>query len=207
MSKMTIHRGLSELKLIDAKVTKLIENLQPTAIIQKGRKIGGHLDKEIFEANAKSTLDSIRDLLRRKSLIKTAIVKANTETQVTVAGVPMSVADAITHKEAVKLKKALVASLVSKSKATLSFLNKHNEEVEKKVQSNLEAMLGKDSTTVSKDDIDMIRKPFMEANEAHLVDPLNVDKLVETISSEVESFEAEVDAVLSESNAITYIEI
>ena len=47
----------------------------------------------------------------------------------------------------------------------------------------------------------------MDANEFHLFDPLKVAEKVESMEKEVADFEMEVDAVLSEINAVTFIEV
>jgi hypothetical protein len=75
------------------------------------------------------------------------------------------------------------------------------------VQSILEATFGKENVKAGKDDVESVRKPYMEANEFHLFDPLSVDSKIEALEKEIGDFEAEVDAVLSEINAITIIEI
>ena len=48
---------------------------------------------------------------------------------------------------------------------------------------------------------------FIETNESHLVDPLEVVDLMNDLQDEVEGFETEIDATLSEANAITVIEV
>lgn len=47
----------------------------------------------------------------------------------------------------------------------------------------------------------------MKRNEYELLDPLNVKNVIETMEDCINEFESEVDAVLSESNATTIIEI
>jgi hypothetical protein len=47
----------------------------------------------------------------------------------------------------------------------------------------------------------------MESNEWHLSDPLNIVDKIDALEKEVSEFETEVDATLSEINAITFIEI
>lgn len=204
---MTIHRGLSELKLIDAKIQKQIDEILPTGLYQKDKLVNGVHKKEDFQANAQSKFDSVKDLIERKAKIKNAIVESNSRTMVEVAGKHMSVADAISHKALIKFKKSLIDSLEKKHKYAIGELNKYNEGVNANVQKILEATFGKENVKAGKDDVDAVRKPYMDANEAHLFDPLSVDKTVEALEKEVTEFEAEVDAVLSESNAITIIEV
>ena len=52
-----------------------------------------------------------------------------------------------------------------------------------------------------------IVEPFVKRNEFHLVDPLNIENKIRELEKEVDDFELEVDAALSEINAITTIEI
>ena len=204
---MTIHRALSELKLIDARIEKQTTELVPTGIYQKGKLIARYITEAEFEAVATGRFQSITDLIARKSAIKSAIVQSNGYTRVTVAGKEMTVADAINQKGAVKFKTALIEKLKSSFRASLAAMNKENAVVEQNVQRILEATFGKENVTVSAKDMDAVRVPYIEANEFHLFDPLNVEKTAEAMEKDVAEFEAEVDAVLSESNAVTFITV
>lgn len=206
MEKMTIHRGLSELKLIDAKIEKQINEVLPSGIYQKGKLIEGYVKEEDFEKNAKSKFDSVNDLISRKTKIKSAIVDANGKTQVKIGEKEMSIADAINFKGVLKFKKKLIETLKAKHRQAIGALNKNNEMVNANVQRILEATFGKENVKVGDKDVDAVRKPYLEANEFHLFDPLKVDETVEKLEKEVSEFEAEVDAVLSEINAVTIIE-
>lgn len=205
--KMTIHRALSELKLIDSKIEKQIAEIVPTGIFQKGKLINGFMQEKDFEEAAKSKYQSVTDLIGRKNAIKSAIVQANGVTQVTVGEKQMTIADAINFKAVVKFKKQLVARLKQLHQGAVANLNTNNEIVEQNVQNLLAAALGKDSVKADAKDVDSIRKPFLEANEFHLFDPLEVTKKVEAMEQEVGNFEMEVDAALSEINAVTFIEV
>jgi hypothetical protein len=206
MEKMTIHRALSELKLIDAKIEKQTAEVVPSGILQKGKLVEGYITEADFEKNAKSKFDSVNDLITRKTTIKSAIVRANGVTQVTVAGKGMSIADAINFKGIIKFKKKLIETLKAKHRQAVGALNKNNELVNANVQRILEATFGKENVKVGKEDVEAVRKPYMEANEFHLFDPLKVDDTVTAMEKELSEFEAEVDAVLSEINAVTIIE-
>ena len=61
--------------------------------------------------------------------------------------------------------------------------------------------------TVDSDAMKALRKTYIENNTYDLIDPLNVTKLIEDLSNEVDNFNIEVDAALSVSNAVTVIEI
>lgn len=207
MEKMTIHRALSELKLIDAKIDKQIKDINPSGIFQKGKLVEGVYDKDTFQHGATSKFQSVNDLIERKTRIKSAIVDANGKTSVTVGGKPMSIADAINFKAVIKFKKALIESLRAKHRASVAALNKNNDIVNANVQRILEATFGKENVKAGSNDVDAVRTPYMESNEFHLFDPLKVDATIETLEKEVADFEADIDATLSEINAVTFIEI
>jgi hypothetical protein len=207
MEKMTIHRALSELKLIDAKIEKQTVDIYPVGLYQKDKKIGSLHTPEEFAVSAQSKYDSVMGLIERKVAIKKAIVEANAKTKVKVAGKEMTIADAITYKAVVNFKSQLADSLRSKFLSAVGAMNKSNEQIEKNCQAILEATFGKESTKVSSGDLENVRKPYMDANEVRLFDPLKIQERIETIENEVEAFKTEVDAVLSEINATTFIEI
>ena len=209
--KMTIHRGLAELKLIDSRIAKAVDSIVPSGMMQKDKPVAGmNMTKEDFEKEAKAKMQSVTDLINRKSKIKNAIVKANAKTKVTVDGKTMTIADAINFKSVIALKRTLASSLFNKHSTVVSKINVENEKVNGIALENAKIMIGKEgdgNVKATDADVKAIVEPFVERNELHLVDPLNVEKSVEAIEQEVDGFELEIDAVLSEINAVTFIEI
>lgn len=209
-TKMTIHRALAELKLIDSKIEKSISVIDPTGLRQEGKLVNGFAEQTEFEENAKAKLQSVNDLINRKTAIKSAIVKANGTTPVIIAEKSMTIADAINFKTVIIYKKQLIAQLSSKHNSTKSHFTTENEKMKQVALDNAKIMIGKqgdDRVKPTDEDVKNIVEPFVKRNEFHLVDPLKVGSLVESMQKEVEDFEIEVDAVLSEINAITIIEI
>jgi len=206
MTKVTIHRALSELKLIDSKIAKKINDIIPLGIYQKDKLVNGLSTKEDFSKAAQSNYQSTIDLINQKQKVKTAIVSANAVTKLKVGDSEMTIADAITEKANVKLKKDLINKLKASHQHVVGALNKNNETVQTNLQRLLEATFGKDGVKAGKDDVEAVRKPFIEANEFHLHDPLKVLELISDLDAKVSAFEAEVDAALSEINAVTFIE-
>jgi len=209
-TKMTIHRALSELKLIDARIEKAINVVEPTGLMQANKPVNGFYAKEDFEKDTKATYQSVTDLIDRKNAIKSAIVKANGQTTVKIGEKTMTIADAINFKAVIIVKKSLINRLTQKHNAVKAKFTQENERVNNVALENAKIMLGKqDDNRVKPNDEDVkkIVEPFVKRNEFHLVDPLNAEELTENLQNEVNEFEAEVDAVLSEINAITVIEI
>lgn len=210
MEKMTIHRALAELKLIDARIEKAIQLVEPTGLMQEGKPVNGFYSKDDFEKEAKSKYQSVVDLIDRKNAIKSAIVKANGTTKVKIANKEMTIADAINFKTVIVVRKNLIATLKKKHLAVKAKFTTENEKVNNVALENAKIMIGKqgdDKVKPTDNDVKAIVEPFVRRNELHLVDPLKVEELTEKLQTEVDNFETEVDAVLSEINAITLIEI
>jgi len=204
---MTIHRGLAELKLIDAKITKQTGEILPSGIYQKGKLVNGYFTEVDFKTSAESKYQSVVDLISRKGLIKSAIVNANGITNVTVGEKTMTIADAINLKAAIKFKKELASKLKAIHNGAVGQMNKNNEIVNQNLEILLQNLFGKESTKVDVKDLDAVRVPYLDANAFHLYNPLDIDKKVEVLEKEVSDFEMEVDAALSEINATTFIEV
>lgn len=206
MEKMTIHRGLSELKTIKSRIEKGIKELSVANVVQKDKKISGIMTAEEFTKLANSGYDSITAMIARQSKIKKAIVDSNSKTQVKVGEKTMSVADAITQKDMIVLRKAFLDKLEAQLREATAAINRNNEIVQANSLKILEATFGKDQTKVSKDDVDNVQKPYIANNEWSLVDPLKISDKIAALGKEISDFETEVDAVLSESNAVSFIE-
>ena len=207
MEKMTLHRALAELKLIDKKIDKLISTIEPTGVMQKNKLVNALYKKEDFEKEAKAKYQAIADLIKRKEAIKTEIVKANVKTTVEVANEKMTIAEAINRKNVIELNKTLVKTITQKYRNSVANVEANNKKVEDNAIRLAEAALTKDNVKINDGDAVAITKPYIETNEFHLVDPLGAEKLIEKLDNEISEFETEIDAVLSEANAITVIEI
>lgn len=204
--KMTIHRGLAELKLTDSKIEKQIQELLPVGVYQKGKKINNIATEEEYKTVSSARYQSIESLMDRKIKLKSAIVKANSITMVKIAGKDMTIAEAINFKGVIILRKKLLDKLTQSRTLYVGEMNKQNAVVDTNLQNILLSMYGKDQTKVSPEDLDNVRKPFIESNTWHLFDPLKIDALIEKITKEIGDFEVECDATLSEINAVTTIE-
>jgi hypothetical protein len=207
MATMTIHRALSELKLIDARILKQISEITPVGMYQKDKPINNVINPQEFTASAKSKWDSINSLLERKIKIKSAINQSNVNTNVSLGGKTYNITEAINFKLSIPVREELVKTLKARLSSVTAILNKNNEVVDKNANEILKAALGKDSVDIKKDDVDSILVPFKEKNEFKLYDPLEIQKKIDDIEKEISEFKTEIDATLSEKNSITTITV
>lgn len=208
--KMTIHRALSELKLIDSKIEKSINEICPIGMYQEGKLIDNFLPLEDFNKLTNAKYQSVNDLIERKNKIKSAIVKANAETIVTIAGKKYTIAEAINFKKVIEIKKILLDKLVTYSDKIKSKVNFENDKIYKTALENAKIILGKqgdDKVKATDEDVKNIVDPFVKRNEYKIIDPLKIDTLIENLTNEIDSFEVDVDSVLSEINSLTFIEL
>ena len=96
--------------------------------------------------------------------------------------------------------------MVNKRREAINKLSLVNEMLPSRLEDYLTAILG-NKDHAKKEEVELHTKSFMERNEYVLIDPLHLDKRIEEWEERISSFKAEVDAVLSESNAITKITI
>lgn len=204
--EMSITRGLSELKLLDSRITRNINGLKLVASNKKSAKnVDGIYTIETFEQNALANYQSVMDLIERKKRIKSLIVESNASTIVEIGGNKMTVADAIERKNNIEYEKSLLRLMRNQRNSAKADVCMRNERVDEKLDEILSAMLGKEgSKNVDKSTNEFALK-YREDNEFIVLDPLNIEVKIKSLEEEIENFENEVDFVLSESNTITKI--
>lgn len=208
MSKITIHRALSELKLLDARINRAISDLNVAGVKKNSGSLVAdtRLTPEQFAAQAQSGMDSVLGLIERRDTIKRAIVQSNATTQVEIGGVKYTVAEAIERKTSIQYDKALYQKLNQAKTGMMRNYNQLQKSMEDALERQLQVMGGADKTAKS-EGLLAFAEGYREQNGYEMIDPLGVDGLVTNMRNDIEAFEADVDSVLSESNAVTFIEV
>lgn len=208
-NKITITRALTELKTLDGRINTEVAQLSVLDVSQKkfgDKALRTNTTIQDFNDQAKSRMQKIEDLMKRKDNLKKAILKSNAEKTVEIGGQSMTVAEAIEKKRSIYLKQNLLGTLKKQFVAKNNEVQRNRQQLEHQLENMLSQNLGKDKKTNS-GDYDNIAKPFIEANELRLVDPLNVKNQIDSLEEEISTFNADVDIVLSESNSQTTIEV
>ena len=208
MRKISITEALNELKLYDSKINKAIANAKLASAAKKSSDKVGVVTKEDFEKRAKASYQSVTDLIANRNTLKSAIVKSNAVTEVTINGKTMTVAEAIERKNSIDYDVTLLNEMKKQYVIATDTVNKENKKVDNKVDELLSTLIGKDSDKkISKEDQEAIEKPYREKNEYEFIDPISIyDKMLE-LEADIDGFNSEVDTKLVLSNATTFIEI
>lgn len=204
MEKMTIHRALIELKMLDSRIYSAInEGTYITANRRSNIKINGNT-LEDHKKVIQGSFDKVTSLIARRNKIKAAIVASNAKTIVDINGISMTVAEAIERKNSIQYDQQFLSSLKSHYVRAISELNEENEDLQRKLEVYLQSVLG-NKDNAKKEDVEYHTKSFLDRNEFDLIDPLKVKDRINKMEDETQNFLAEVDATLSSSNSITFI--
>lgn len=210
--KMTIHKALAELKTMDVRIAKAIhETPYVLAVKHSAEKING-MTVDNFKDKMRSGYQKATNLIARRDAMKRAVVLSNATTKVKIGDNEYTVAEAIEMKNhGMEFKSDLLRQMNSAYTAAQNELVRNGgEALEKKAEQYVLAVIAaqpKDSKmSVDSDAMKALRQTYIDNNTYDLVDPMNIAKVMEKLDAEINEFNAEVDAALSCSNALTVIE-
>lgn len=210
--KMTIHKALAELKTMDDRINKAIRSTSYVlAVKHSAEKING-VKVSNFKEQMRSGYQKVTDLIKRRDAMKRAVVLSNATTKVKIGDNEYTAAEAIEMKNhGMEFRSALLRQMNSDYIAAQNDLARNGgEALEKKSEQYVLAVIAaqpKDSKMSADSDVMKgLRQTYIENNTYDLVDPLDITKVMEALDAEINEFNAEVDAALSVSNALTVIE-
>lgn len=205
---MTIHKGLAELKILDGRIKKEIQNGSYCAANKHSNDKSNGIPIEDFKKSVQGTYDKVTDLINRRKAIKKAVVLSNAKTTVKIADVEYTVAEAIEMKNhGIELEALLINAMDKQYQQAQAEANRQNGNLEERADQYVTAIYGQKEGKTNSADIDKVRKDFLEANSYEIVDPINVPEKVEELRQKIDAFMADVDSALSVSNALTEITI
>lgn len=206
MERITLTRALSEIKLLDKRIgDKLTQANFITVKVGNNKKNVNGIAIEDFNESAKSDLQSIEDLITRRTLLKSKLAKANGETKVKIADKEYFISEAIEKKNSIAFEIDLLNTLTKQLNAVNQAIQQRNTKMEQELNQLLNTKVANEKA--KDDDTLAFAKSYRELNETVVVDPLGLKARIDKLGSEIYDFQANVDFALSEINATTYIEI
>lgn len=197
---MTVTRALAELKTLDKRIEKSINDCD----LIRSKRREDKFDTQEFIRKAQASYQSCVDLIERRDVIKSKVLSSNAVTKVKIGKRVYTVAEVIDRKTAIKQRKLLLASLRRQRENTQANVEMKNAQNRATLDKLLEVHIGKDKGSGSVD-IAAFSKSFQDSNKIEIIDPLNIDDKIDKLEDEITEFEKEADLVLSESNARTTI--
>ena len=206
---MTIHKALSELKLINNRLLEKVDNATFVVVNKHSNgKISGKPVAEFCDG-VKDIYKSIRTLINRRDAIKRAVIKSNALTEVEIDGKKYTVAEAIDMKNSgVIWLNDLANKLQSQYTAAANRIETENENrLEARADEYIKTLYsGADLKNMS-DEIKKARDIFVNSQTLDIVDPIKAGDEAAKLKDEVGAFLSEVDSALSVSNALTTITV
>ena len=199
---MSITQALAELKLLDKRIQKALDYVTWADVKTKAHPV----DTEKFAKTVKAEYQSFTDLVKRRDTIKRAVVTANATTRVKVGAWEGTVAEAIEYKVSIAYKKQLLNVMRLQLHKAKQKYEEQQESVDGRLEKLLHSELGKDVKT-SPETITALTNSFRENNRVEMVDPLDLIAKASELEEEIETFETNVDWVLSETNGKTLINV
>lgn len=200
--KMSITQALAELKLLDKRLSKQLDN--PCWIDVS--TVSKPVDADKLKNRATSEYQSFLALVTRRDTIKRAIVLSNATTRVTIDKWEGTVAEAIEHKKSIQYKQNLLDVMKGQLVQARVNYEAQKSSVDTRLERLLQSELGKDVKT-NPETITALSTSFRNNNKVELVDPLDLASKIATLESEIDSFETNVDWVLSEANGRTMVSV
>ncbi len=207
--KMTVHKALCELKTLDARIQKGIQQ-NPFVFANKhanskvaGVNVGDYC-KEIL-----ASYQSVNDLIARRDAIKRAVTLSNATVTVTIGGKEYTVAEAIELKNhGIPLRQMLLKRLDNDNRRARMEADKNNGDVlEMRADEYVKSLYGNVDMKGASDEIKKVRADFIAAQTMEVVDPIHVTEEMARLEKEINDFMVEIDSSLSVSNALTELEI
>lgn len=203
---LTIHHALMELKTLDKRITRALGNKFVGYRVGDLGVVQNYKSNEDFIKEAKASIDSVQGLINRRNEIKKKLIASNAVTEITVAGVTMTVAEAIDRKDAISYDKQLYNTLRNQYNTVQRDLLNAEVVMNQKIDARSNEM-GANGSKVNSSELQEIERMVERRYKPAIIDPIEIVKQMDTLIESIEKFEAEVDAALSVSNAKTMIDV
>lgn len=208
VEKMTIHKALCELKILDSRINNAISSARfCLANKHSNEKING-VTVEEYQETMKASYNKASDLIRRREAIKRAVVLSNAKTIVKIGGKEYTVAEAIEmNNHGIDLKLQLKNAMKKQYDSAMTAIISKNSVVDDKATEYVVGLFGQKESKTANEEYEKARKSYIEANTMELIDPVNILEKIEALEVEIADFTTEVDSALSVSNALTEITV
>lgn len=206
---MTVHRALSELKLLDSRINKaIVEGVFCAANKHSNKKIAG-VSVEEYEKIIQCSYDKADDLVKRQSAIKRAVTLSNAVTTVKISEKEYTVAEAIwMRNHGMEKVQGIVNAMQKQYRTAQAEINANNGVgLGERADQYVAAIYGQKDGKTNTEDIEKVRNDFLTANTYELLDPIHILEKIDDFEKKISDFMSEVDAALSCSNALTEITI
>ncbi len=204
MQKLSIAAALNQFKIIKDRIEKAMDT--QFVGVQQNDRVNGYNGRVPFQDQARAGYQSVLQLMANYTELKAKVIQSNATTNVTVAGVTMTVAQAIERKHSIATQQSLLARLVGQFTAASGIVARDYARVVADADGRaVDYFGGKVDKKAS--EFEEFVQGFITRNAPKLADPIGIETQIERHTRETQDFLAEVDLVLTSSNVVTIIEV
>lgn len=207
---MSVHKAMVELKTLD----KRIEGVTLSTMFVRANKHGNEkIEGEPiskYKDGVQQEYQSLTDMIKRHEAIKRAVILSNANVIVKVGDKEYTVAEAIYMKtKGVSHLKGVRNKLARDLRNAQLECDRANATLDERAYTHVSNLFGggNDKKAALSEDMEAERKRFLESQVVELVDPVNAKKAIDELDKFINTFENEIDAALSVSNAVTNITV
>ena len=206
---MTVHKALSELKVLGERIEKEIGQLNFLAVNKHSNaKING-MPVADYMNGVKDKYKSVMTLINRRNAIKRAVTKSNAWVTVTIGKNEYTVAEAIDMKNfGMNYQRGILSRLESQWRSCQQKAEQENgDRLDRRADEYIKSLYETADMKNMSDEIKKVREAFVESQMVDVLDPIGAEKTMTELKNTIDSFMSEVDSALSVSNALTTIDV
>lgn len=204
MAKISLTRVLSEIKSLTEDLNT-VPTIASVSTNKTNRVTSENCSLEQFKLVSQSRYDAWVAKSERLITLKTARNAANVTTQVTVNGKTMSLDQAIAKKALLSVQKTALSVFKQQLTKAQQEVTKADNDVQASVDKAVSAAVT--SNALTEEQANVFKKMYEQSLGKQIAVGDNIKKALENLEEYINSFTAEIDYVLSEANANTYVEV
>jgi hypothetical protein len=199
--EMSLHRIIAEIKAAEAKLSTLNMNAFVFTV-----PVDSAEDTVEGKRQSQANFDKIAALLTNLATLKAARNLKNATTEVTIAGVKMTIDAALARKSANVYQLQFLNTLRAQMNAGKTRVDQVQAQIEAKIAQQVTAA-STGTKKATEEEIKVFRGMAERNTKLEVVAFDGLKGKIDTMAAELEQFATEVDYVLSEANATTKVEV
>lgn len=210
---LSVQEALNELKVLDKRIERKLGDTKYVGVVQEDKLVypaSSKGDKDKFISDAKSSIDSLLDLIAYRHALKAGVLRSNALTEIVIGDKKMTVAEAIDYKTSIQSEKDLVQTLVNDLTQATTKMTRINNDIDTALEKKQNSLLSSEKDDKSSEFIKFLKEQA-EREKATVLE-LEVGKALVSDYTKakldsIEQFEQTVDFKLTASNVSTEITV
>ena len=187
--KLTVHKALSELKILNDRIQREIDDIQFVLINKhSNQKINGAPVKEYME-QTKEKYQSVTTLINRRNAIKRAVTRSNAVTTVDINGTEYTVAEAIDMKAVgVNHLRQLLQRMEYQFKQAQNQAERENgDRLDNRADDYMRSLYQNTDLKNMTDELKKVRENFITAQTVEILDPVKVTDEITKLRDKIDA--------------------